>query len=446
MTEHGSIGLAVTIVSGDGETLYEKCFGLRDKAKELPVNSSTIFGLASVTKSFTALAIMQLVEKGVIDVNKPVSDYLPCFKAPDVTVAHLMSHSGGYFPQPRILIGKVAEDMGLSQDTDGDFAYHEGLAEHGAKLVAEHLSTQAQVIGRPGEYFSYCNYGYALLSAIVKEHGGEKTYADYLNKYILEPLGMPRSGCDFLFPRRDSNVTRLYRHNKPGDVTDTDDYCDKAFVLLGNGAMKSTLTDMKKYIQMYLNYGKTSCGGRIASSYSIKEMSKPRMIGAGLNSYYGYGLKMKAMDDLRIIEHSGGLTGVSSNMSFSYEANCGVMVLCNTSDGGAGIIADAAMKMIRNKKYAAGGDTTYLPMSWSSEKMDRVCGKYVSGEGGVTTIFREDDGLFVKQGTEKISLSPISPYMLSAKVKSTNQLIKVYYDDDGVVWGIGAGSRIVPKV
>lgn len=444
MTEHGSIGLAVTIVTGDGDVLYEKCFGFRDKAKELPVDADTVFGLASVTKSFTSLAVMQLAEQGVIDINEPVSKYLSAFTTPGVTASHLMSHSGGYFPQPRIQISKVAQDMGLSQEKDGDFAYHEGLAETGARLTAERLSAQTKLIGRPGEYFSYCNDGYALLSAIVKKYGGERTFADYLKKNILLPLGMKRSGCDFLFPRQDSNVTRLYKY-RSGEVIDTDDYCDNAFVLLGNGGLKSTLNDMKKYIQMYLRYGKTSSDGRIASAYTIKEMTKPRMIAAGVNWYYGFGLKMKHMDDLRIIEHGGGLTGVSSNLSFSYEANCGVMVLCNTSDAGAAIIADAAMKMVRNKQFVPGGDTSYTPDVWSSKRMDQVCGKYVSGEGGVMTIFREGGELFIKQGAENVAVIPVSPYMLCAQTKFAKQLIKVYSDDSGEVWGIGSGSRIVPK-
>jgi CubicO group peptidase (beta-lactamase class C family) len=443
MAEHRAMGAAVAIVNGAGETLYEQCFGYRDKNKQLPVTSETIFGLASVTKSFTCLSIMQLAEAGIIDVDRPVSSYLPEFTVPGVTVAHLMSHSGGFFPQPRIQIRKVAEDMHLSQEKDGDFAYHVGLAETGAKLTAERLSAQTKLIGRPGEYFSYCNDGYALLSAIVKEYGGERTFADYLNKHILQPLGMTRSGCDFLFPRKDENVTRLYKY-KGEELLDTDDYCDNAFVLLGNGGMKSTLNDMKNYIYMYLNYGQTPSGSRIASSYTIREMTKPRMI-SGINSYYGYGLRMKPMDDLRIIEHGGGLTGVSSNMSFSYEADCGVMVLCNTSDAGAAIIADAAMKMARNREYVRGGDVVYSPVTWESEKLAAACGTYVSGEGAVVTIVKNGEQLFFERGEERYAATPINPYMLQVEVRSNKMLIKVYADDSGAVWGIGLGSRIVPK-
>ena len=114
-------------------------------------------------------------------------------------------------------------------------------------------------------------------------------------------------------------------------MTGCKDYYDNAFVLGGAGSMKSTISDMKKILYMYLNHGKTPDGGRILSMEGIRSMCRPRMEYRP-ESWYCFGLATKKIDDVTVVEHGGSLTGVSSNMSWSYDAGCGVIVLCNTSD------------------------------------------------------------------------------------------------------------------
>ena len=95
-------GIAVAIIDKNGETQYEKYFGCRDTEKQLPIDGDTIFGLASVTKSFVALAIMQLYERGLLDLEDPVSKFIPEFTNKNqetVRIHHLLSHSGGFYPE-----------------------------------------------------------------------------------------------------------------------------------------------------------------------------------------------------------------------------------------------------------------------------------------------------------------------------------------------------------
>ena len=144
--DHEASGIAVAIIDKSGKTQYEKFWGVRDLESGKEVNGDTIFGLASVTKSFTALSIMQLEEKGIIDLDAPISQYIPEFtnknQSKKVTVRHLLSHAGGFFPLPRILVGNVAESLGLDEEKDGDFAYNDAVAQEGVKLVAERLDAQ----------------------------------------------------------------------------------------------------------------------------------------------------------------------------------------------------------------------------------------------------------------------------------------------------------------
>ena len=126
--DHEASGIAVAIIDKSGKTQYEKFWGVRDLESGKEVNGDTIFGLASVTKSFTALSIMQLEEKGIIDLDAPISQYIPEFtnknQSKKVTVRHLLSHAGGFFPLPRILVGNVAESLGLDEERDGELAYN----------------------------------------------------------------------------------------------------------------------------------------------------------------------------------------------------------------------------------------------------------------------------------------------------------------------------------
>ena len=105
-------GIAVGIVNAAGEIQYENYFGYRDEQNKLLINRDTIFGMASVTKSFTALSIMQMQQDGILNVDDPVSKYISEFtnknQSEPVRLWHLMCHSGGYFPLPRIVVDKTA--------------------------------------------------------------------------------------------------------------------------------------------------------------------------------------------------------------------------------------------------------------------------------------------------------------------------------------------------
>ncbi len=115
METYRAVGLAVTIVSPE-KTKYRHFFGWRDVEKQLPIDENTLFGLASITKSFTCLAIMQLHEKRKININDPISRYIPEYRGLGQNTArvyHLMSHSAGFFPQKRLCAVDVARKWGL---------------------------------------------------------------------------------------------------------------------------------------------------------------------------------------------------------------------------------------------------------------------------------------------------------------------------------------------
>lgn len=447
--ESGAVGVAAAIIEADGTTVYQKFWGYADQDTKKELNEDTIFGLASVTKSFTALSIMQLAEEGRIGLDDPISKYIPEFTNKNqrtVTIRHLLSHAGGFFPLSRILVGDVAESLGLSEEKDGDFAYHEAVAVEGARLVAERLDRQTMeqgLNGYPGENLSYCNDGFGLLSEVIRRVGKEDSFAGYLNSHVLKPLGMERSFCDFVRPSVDENAATLYE-KVDGVMQASRDYHNNAFVLNGGGAMKSTLSDLKKYLLMYLNRGMGSNNTRILSGYGIGEMCKSRMPYLA-RDHYGYGLSIKQMDDLKVVGHGGSLPGVSSNIAWSYEAGAAVIILCNTSGVPVGLISDALFKAYNGHSPIDKRDS-WNETSWPAETIREAVGTYNSGEGTTVRLYEKEPGVIGAEieGEEKHIL-PVNPDAAIIRGKFSDGYLKLCRREGRGVFAIAYGSRMIPK-
>ena len=437
-------GLAVSIF-GTEDTYYEKFFGYRDSQNQLEINADTIFGMASISKSFTCLALLQLAEKNIVDLDGYVADYIPEFSAKNqkgLRVRHLMSHSGGFFPEKRILIRDTAKEIGIWDSLDGDIAYSEALAKAGIKIIANRLDEREDFTGRPGELMSYSNDSYGLISDIVRTCGGYSTFAEYMNEEILKPLGMTRSSLEFEAPANDENCTQLYIHRN-GKLEWSRDFYDNAFVLTGGGAIKSTLNDLKKYTRMLLCNGKMENGSQLLSSYYIKEMSKPRQFYC-FQEYYGYGLSTKFMDDITVVGHGGGLTGIANMFGWSPELECGVIVFCNTSDFPSATVADAAMKLAMGKGpnfY----EKPYIYEKWDKATIRSAIGLYKSGEGAVYEIDYKNDKINLKLNCEEVDVYPVRKDILMIKKPYNTTDLILCKNNEGMVWGIRVNGRIIPK-
>ena len=448
MKDYDACGLAACIIDHTGTVQYELFKGEREKGTGKEINGETIFGLASVTKSFTALAVMQMAEAGILSLDDPVSKYIPEFtnKHTDtVKISHLLSHAGGFFPLPRIVVDQVAEQLGLHEETDGDLAYNEALAAEGGRLVAQRLDEQTMehgLNGRPGEYLSYCNDGFGLLSEIVRRYGGCPSFAQYLNEKVLKPMDMNRSFCDFVRPAKDENAAMLYE-KKDGVMTGHRNYHDNAFVLNGGGAMKSTLNDLKKYLAMYLNKGIALNGREILSDYSVREMVKGR-IPYGHEGTYGYGLYTQMIGGMNVHQHGGSLPGVSSNIAFTYDNDCAVIVLCNTSGVPVAVISDALLKMYAGTSPLNSRDIYEHP--WSSELIDEVCGTYSSGEGTSFELYRKNDGTVgMRDETGEKYLITTGPETAVVRNLYADTFCQVIRSRQRGVYALLYGSRLIPK-
>ncbi|MBQ5760851.1 MAG: serine hydrolase [Clostridia bacterium] len=439
-------GLAAAVVNKQGELVFEKYYGLRDVEKGLPIDRDTIFGVASITKSFTSLAIMQLHEAGKLHIDDPISKYIPEYhnknQGEPVRIWHLMCHSGGFYPQKRLLMETIARELGYSQETDGDFAFIEHLDIYGTSLVATRMAEQEHHIDLPGRAMSYFNDGFALLSHIILQVSGERSFADYIKNHICLPLGMDRSSSEFVAPAADPNASVIYV-TEHGPRT-TSNNLDNAFVLNGGGAMKSTIADMARYISMYLNYGMGTNGTRVASMGTIREMIKPRQAN-GYGATYGFGLLQAQADGYSIVYHNGSLPGVSSAMVWSYELDMGAVILCNTEDVAA---SPAALALLR---LAAGQDPEihlphYADHAWAPEYLAQICGRYESDEGAGFTILEKEGKPYVDLGKKEAPLLVISDRYAVVRGAFNDVNYEVLCDETRGVYAMRQGSRIVRKI
>ena len=447
MEEYSARGMAVGVTDAEGNILYENYFGCRDAESWLPIDRDTLFGMASVTKSFTALSIMQMQSEGILSVEDMVKDYIPEFtnknQTEPVEIWHLLCHTGGFFPLPRIVVDKVAQEMGIEDAMDNELIYREDFADEGVRRVACRLDDQTRFTGRPGQRLSYCNDGFGLLSDIIRRYSDCRSFAEYLDRHILKPLDMGRSNIGFLRNTLDANAAVLYSQEPDGTWRADRDYENDAFVLHGGGALKSTLGDMLKYAAMYLNEGEGVNGHRIIDRYSICEMCKPRQF-MKPGVYYGYGLESKQMEDMTVIEHSGSLPGVSSNFAFCPQAGLGIVVLCNTMDVPAYAVSDMTFRAFCGLPLTE-KRMEHAPYQWTEEEIKELEGNYISGEGDRFCLKAEKGTLTMILNGKATELTPVYPWQGMVRKKYTDVYLTAVRDEDGHVFAAHYGSRIFPK-
>lgn len=438
MGVYDAAGMAVSVFD-ETEILYEKYFGYRDVEKRLPPDEDTIFGMASVSKSFTALSVMQLQDAGILSVDDPVKKYIPEYEDGRVKISHLLTHSAGYFPLKRILVKDVAEQLGIYDGGARELGYDDRLAEEGLRQVCARLNAQENRLGEPGQYMSYSNDGYGILSEIIHRTGGEDSYGEYVQRHILEPMGMRRSFCEFIRPAQDANCTELYIRREHSR-----DFYDNAFVLMGGGAIKSTVRDMRNYVRMYLMEGKIpgSAGKRLVSRGSVQKMCRPRQE-YHYGEWYGYGLAEKRIGGMTVWGHGGSLAGISNFMAWEPRIGIGVLVFCNTTGAPASRVAEQAFRLAGGLPL---GEEPFAPVvPWSREQMKRAAGVYRSGEGVEVELAEADGKMKLKAGGAPARCRMILPGILEIEEPVGHDDLILMEDDGGEVFGVRFRGRILPR-
>jgi CubicO group peptidase (beta-lactamase class C family) len=331
-------GVAVGLAK-DGQVFYEKGFGYRDVENQLKATSDTVFAIGSITKSFTCVALVQLQEEGKLSLHDPIKEYLPDFhlkkgKYDDqMTIHHFMTHTSG-IPDLQMFPMVLYESL-----TADDFRYDPTIrgnkeafqAIHTYEGYLDHISQlDFELLNRPGEEWHYSNDCYGLLGAIIERVSG-KPYEQYVKENILEPAGMKHTSF-FLDDFHDKDVAKIYvsrEQNGKTVVVPSPNWWDTP-VQRASGFLKSTVSDMLKYTELFRMNGKVGTE-RILTNDSIKQMTevqiwKNPLIGQG----YGYGLFIVPdYHGTKLVEHAGGIKGGGAQMYVIAEKGLTGIVLTN---------------------------------------------------------------------------------------------------------------------
>ncbi|WP_255567921.1 serine hydrolase [Brevundimonas sp. PAMC22021] len=283
------------LVAKNGDVLLDQGYGLANREWSIPNDSQTKFRLGSLTKQFTAVAILMLADQGKVDLDAPIKTLLPGSPAAwdTVTVRHLLSHTSG------------VPDFTRQAD-------YEALKTRPTKLASLIARFSSQPLAfPPGERFSYSNSGYILLSAVIEAASGQP-YADFVTSNLFQPLGMSDSGYDrhdVITPRRASGYA-----STAGGVINAD-YVDMS-IPQGAGALFSTTRDLLKWEQGLFS-------GRLLSETSMDALTTPVRDG------YAMGLVVSRSEGRTLIWHNGGIEGFNTYMAYDPDDRFAVIVLGN---------------------------------------------------------------------------------------------------------------------
>ena len=299
----------VALVVQNGEVLHAKGYGMASSGRPNAVD--TAFHVASITKQFTAAAIMQLVEAGSIDLSMSINDYLPDHyrndKWDDVSVHHVLSHSSG-IPDYGVTRDyyNVVDGFCLGDTVDG--------------MIQEAMARDLEFA--PGSAYSYSNIGFTLLGEIIEEQTNVP-YDEYIQKNIFKPLGMQSTRIHIEGHVPTKNEATGHRWDESMRKHVKDDVVSLP-VTAPDGGMVTTLGDFLKWLPIY-----TAGNENVLSQESIDAMTMPQISKGrdGEIDSYGYGLDVGT----RLIGHSGYIVGFRSRFDYARESDSLVVVFTNNT-------------------------------------------------------------------------------------------------------------------
>ena len=361
-------GLAVGVVR-NGSLAWFHGFGVADIASNTPVTQDTVFRIASITKTFTAIAVMQLWEHGLVDLDAPANDYLRGYQLVPAeasfrpaTVRHLLTHTAG--------VRAVRKPSDLLQPTLG----WGSRVDRPTPALAEHYRGGLRVDIEPGTRWAYSNHGFATLGQIVEDVSG-LALDRYFREHLFGPLGMENSDLvrsERVRPRLATGYALSYRGLKA--VTNYD------VVTVGGGAAYSTTSDMARYVSALLGGGAGELGSvlkpeTLVLMFEPHYQPDPRIPGMGL------GFFRDEVGGHRTIGHDGIWKGFLSDMVLAPDEGIGVLAFANTgpfNPRGAPVpVANAVLRLLLDlPDDTVRADVPERPQHWSD-----LCGWYSFGPG-----------------------------------------------------------------
>jgi CubicO group peptidase (beta-lactamase class C family) len=409
--KRGEPGAAV-LVKKQGRIIFRKGYGLADLELAVPVEPDMVFRLGSITKQFTAVAILMLAEQGKLSLQDDIKKLLPDYptKEKTITVEHLLTHTSGiksYTDMPEWL-PLMRKDMTLKEIID--------------------LFKDQPMEFSPGERWKYNNSGYILLGAIIEKVSGG-SYADFVLKHIFEPLGMKHSLYDStsqIIPRR----ARGYAKGNSGFenapyLSMTQPYAA--------GSLISSVDDLAVWTEALL-------AGKLIKRENLEKAFTSYKLNDGTDTRYGYGWFISSHEGHRLIEHGGGINGFTSYALIMPKDHIFVTLLTNSAIEGRipEPLAFRIAGMTIGKPYQ---EPVAKPIA--EKEMDPLVGVYLNAQNQELYITRQAGKMFSQRaGGGKSEILPTSPtdfFFMDSFAR-----IQFMKDEQGAISGLKIIERLGP--
>jgi len=371
----GQPGAAV-LVKKHGRIILRKGYGLANLELNVPIEPDTVFRIGSITKQFTAVAVLMLAEEGKLSLQDEITRFVPDYptQGKKITVENLLTHTSGiknYTNLPEWL-PLQRKDMTLVELID--------------------LFKNQPLDFAPGEWWKYSNSGYVLLGAIIEKASG-LTYADFLAQRIFGPLGLKNTFYD--------SPSRIIPRRASGYAKGSAGFENAPYLSMSQpyaaGSLASSVDDLAAWTESLLS-------GKLLKRETLEQAFVPYKLKDGTNTKYGYGWSISDYEGHRLIEHSGGIHGFLSHALFFPEDGIFVALLANST----------VMEM-QPEPYAFKTGCLALgipfkepvPVSLPEKETEPLIGVYVDSRGGEVIIRRREGKLLLE--TEELGESEIKP-------------------------------------
>lgn len=448
-------GVTVAIRGPEG-VIFEKGYGVANEAGR-PVDENTIMGIASMSKSTATLALCILAAEGKCSFSDPIVKYFPSFSLKgtprqSVTLHHLATHTAG-IPPMEPLEWSIALNTAERKESDWTRAMKATAPNRMDKIdqIVDYIAEgRYPTLGEPGNYMSYSNEGYAILSYVVDRVAGYPL-EQFLKERVFGPMGMTRTVLDEDCSEAkrlaaDGNITSLWERDEEGNFS-----CDDAWSILppfrSCACVKSTAHDMARYYQCISNHGV------LDGKQVIPAQAADMMVGSAFpleeKPYYCYGLNKRLWMGHTICEHSGGLHGVSTHGGLLFGENYGFAALCN--EGGQD--ADDLCWMMYNMILGRPLEEKHIwlhPTGQPFENPEMLVGSYICHEGEPVTVkvhLDESGRLMATRPLGEHSLVHCGETWFQLYNKNNELMGRCHFwVRDGKAWGMQVYTRIYQRI
>ncbi|KZN52123.1 serine hydrolase domain-containing protein [Pseudoalteromonas luteoviolacea] len=356
---------AAAIISKEGEVLFKKAIGRGNLELNVPLKAKSVFKIGSLTKQFTAAAIMILHERGKLSIHDDIHQYVPDFPTQGhiVTIEHLLTHTSG--------IANFTEDLAL--------LYKEAPAP---ATLDEILARFAQhpMKFQPGDSVAYSNTGYVLLGKIIEVASGQQ-YAEFLEEHIFHKLGMHNSH----YAGR-----KIIKNHVSGYDLEGDDYVNAHHLDTiwphGSGALSSNVSDMSTWYHALAN-------GQLISKASYQKMTAPATLNDGSVSPYGYGIWTSTLGDYQIVTHNGAINGFKSDALYVPEEALYVAVLSNNTN----VVPEVMSRRLAAKALGL-NVPSFKEVVLDEAQIKAFIGQYQMQNGAHYQVMWNAEGVFLDRG------------------------------------------------